>query len=603
MGNEAIAWALAQSGCTVVTSYPGTPASEIVDTLLRLQREHKLPMHVEWSVNEKVAFEVALANSYLGARSAVAMKQVGLNVASDPLMSSAYTGVKGGFLVIAADDPGPHSSQTEQDSRFMAMFAKIPVFDPSSPRQAMQMVEPALKLSEEYEIPVMLRPTTRICHSRQDIEVGKISFPPRELCFLKEPGRWAATPRFRFLLHQKLNDKLDKLAVEPSLAPVLLNPEAEGSDACVLSSGVALANVQEIMEDLGLYDQVPIYQVIVPYPLHFLFAETILHEFKRILVVEETYPVIELQLRHRDKVYGRLSKTIPNAGELEPQLVETLLRGFFHLPPLPPSTTITAAEKRPTLCPGCPHRAAFFALKRAMPKAIFPSDIGCYTLGLNLGAVDTVLCMGASISQAAGFYHSHQLGCEDSPPLAVTIGDSTFFHAGIPALLNSVTHGARFVLLILDNGTTAMTGCQPTPESGPEPGSANAVTVSLEEIVRGCGVRFVRTADPYNLGDFIELIREAHAYSQAEQGGISVVISRHPCLMDRSVPHLLPRKKLAVTGDCQGCRYCLDHFECPALLYDDQEERVHIDHVLCVGCGVCLDVCPRGAIEEVGSDG
>jgi indolepyruvate ferredoxin oxidoreductase alpha subunit len=526
------------------------------------------------------------------------MKQVGLNVAADPLMSSAYTGVKGGFLVISADDPGPHSSQTEQDSRFMAMLAKIPVFDPASPKQARDMVGQALELSEQFELPVMLRPTTRVCHARQDIEISDPVVQKRELEFHREPGRWAATPKFRYLLHLQLNDKLERLAREPGLQPQLLNPGIDG-DTCVAASGVALANAREVMADLGLLESVPLYQVTVPYPLNSEFVEKLLDDFARVLVIEETYPVIEMQFRQRDKVFGRLSGAVPNAGELDPEKIEKLLQRFLHLPVRQSAPAPEIKEKRPTLCAGCPHRAAFFAIKRAMPKAIFPSDIGCYTLGLNLEAVDTVLCMGAGISLATGFHHAYAQAGQEPSPIAVTIGDSTFFHAGIPALINAVLHKARFVLVILDNSTTAMTGYQPTPQSGRDLDGAPAPAISIEDLVKGCGVQFVREGDPYELKQFIGLIREAKTYSSSDHGNVAVVIARHPCLMDRNLRKTSHRKQLSINDKCKGCRYCVDHFECPALRYSEEEDRVHIDAAVCVGCGVCAAVCTRKAIMDV----
>jgi indolepyruvate ferredoxin oxidoreductase alpha subunit len=604
LGNEAIAWGLLENDCTVVTSYPGTPASEILGFLMELRRAHGFNVHAEWSINEKVAFEVALANSYLGCRSAVSMKQVGLNAAADPLMSSAYTGVLGGFLVISADDPGPHSSQTEQDSRFMAMFAKIPVFDPASPRQAKAMVGPALELSERYQLPVMLRPSTYVCHARQDVPVTKPEVCSRQPAFQREPGRWAATPKFRYLLHLELNKKLEHLARDQALYPHLINPEATGSETCVVGSGLALAHTREVMEDRGLLHRVPLYQVTVPFPLHVDFINGLLATFSRILVIEETYPVVELQFRDRNSVYGRLTHTVPAAGQLDPERVEALLDDFLHLPKGPsPREQSTGKEKRPTLCPGCPHRATFFAIKRAMPKAIYPSDIGCYTLGLNLGAVDTVLCMGAGISQAAGFSHAYRQASDQGPSIAATIGDSTFFHAGIPALINAVLHQARFVLVILDNGTTAMTGHQPTPHSGLDADGNPAPKISIRRLVEACGVHFIREGDPYQLKEFTSLIREAHSFSRSEEGGVAVVIARRACPMDRGARKELPRRRLRINDRCKACHYCVDHFECPALVYDENEDRVHIDEAMCVGCGVCVAVCPRGAIEEVREEG
>lgn len=601
LGNEAIARGLLENGCTMATSYPGTPASEILSSVVEMARENGYRIHTEWSINEKVAFEVALANSYLGLRSAVSMKQVGLNVAADPLMSSAYTGVLGGFLVISADDPGPYSSQTEQDSRFLAMFAKIPVFDPASPRQAKEMIGTAFELSEKYQLPVMLRPTTRVCHARQDVPLGSILELERTPRFQRDPGRWAATPGFRYQLHLQLNEKLKQIGREINIGPRLINPKARAGSAtqCVVASGVALAHVYEIMEELELLERIPLFQVLVPYPLNPEFAGELLQDFDQILVVEETYPVIELQLRHQDKIAGRLTGAVPNAGELDPLTIEQSLRRFLGLAPASIPEPKEAKERPPTLCAGCSHRAAFYAIKKAMPKAIYPSDIGCYTLGLNLGAVDTCLCMGACISQAAGFYHGFARSeLQMGPPIVVTIGDSTFFHAGIPALINAVQQGARFILVILDNSTTAMTGFQPTPGSGKTADGSPATMFDLFEIVKACGVTFIHEADPYQLPEFIALIKEAAIYCRKPDGSVAVIIAKHACIMDKEALAAQPRIKVEIGEECNGCRICVDQFECPALIYDAEGNRVYIDRLLCIDCGVCLEVCPSEAIKK-----
>jgi len=602
LGNEAMAHGLLESACTMATSYPGTPASEVLSTLVRLKGQHHLNLHLEWSINEKVAFEVALANSYAGRRSAVIMKQVGLNVAADPLMSAAYTGVTGGFVVVVADDPGPHSSQTEQDSRFLAMAAKLPVLDPSSPIEAREFARLAMALSDRYQLPVLLRPTTRVCHSRQDMELRPFSQTEQAPAFHKDPGRWAATPKFRLLLHRQLNDKLAQLANEPDCAPRLLNEAADGSSnvppgRCVVGSGVVLAYAREILQDLGLWDQVPVYQVPMPFPLPPAFRDDLLARYERILVLEESYPVIELQFQNRSQVCGRTTGAVPSSGELLPEVVESILRPFLQLPEAPPAAAPAAPGRRPTLCAGCPHRATFFAIKKAFPKGLYPSDIGCYTLGLNLGVVDTVLCMGASISQATGFYHAYAAGGEGIPPLCATIGDSTFFHAGIPALINAVVQGARFVLVILDNSTTAMTGHQPTPALGKTLNNLAAPRVAIPEIVRACGVQLVAEADPYELEAMIELLRKAGKHTRARKGGMAVVIAKRPCLMDRSQPETWTRKQVTITEKCKGCGLCVKTFECPALQLQGKKQPIRIDPALCSGCGVCVSVCPHGGIS------
>jgi indolepyruvate ferredoxin oxidoreductase alpha subunit len=590
LGNEAIARGLLENGCAIATSYPGTPASEILSSLMIQKNVHASSMHTQWAINEKVAFEIAYAGCMTGLRSAVSMKQVGLNVASDPLMSAAYLGTEGGFIVICADDPGPHSSQTEQDSRLMAMMAKIPVLDPDSPKQAKELVETAFKLSETYKIPVMLRPTTRICHSRQDILPGSIQFIPKTPEFHKDPSRWAATPKFRFLLHKELEDKLNALASDERTLPIRLNPGTDGPRV-VVASGVAAGHTKEILKSLKLWDSVPFYQVIQPFPLHTGFISDLLDTYKEVLVLEETTGVIEMQLADRHRVKGKHSGIVPKAGELLPEQIEEILCRFSHMP-FENYAIPAVPGKRPTLCAGCPHRASFFAIKKAVPKGIYTSDIGCYTLGLNLGAVDTVLCMGAAIGQASGFYHAFK-DTEKRPDIVATIGDSTFFHAGMPALVDAVVNDVRFVLVILDNRTTAMTGNQPTPTTC---GTSNDEAFDLPGLIKGCGIDFCRTADPYQVEDFMALIKDAVHFSREK--GPAVIIARHPCLLDPlSGAHPKPIP-VEITDDCDGCGYCIQQFECPALILDETEDCVQIDTMSCTQCGVCISVCPKGSIQK-----
>ncbi|ROR03079.1 thiamine pyrophosphate-dependent enzyme [Desulfosoma caldarium] len=614
LGNEAIAHGLLEAGCSMATSYPGTPASEIMATLIQLKKHHGVPCHLEWSVNEKVAVETALANSYAGRRSAAAMKQVGLNVAADPVMSAAYTGVKGGFLLIVADDPGPHSSQTEQDTRQFAMFAKLPVLDPALPSQAREWIASAYTLSEHYEIPVILRPTTRVCHARQDMAVRAFCTDVVQPVFEKDPGRWAATPKFRYRLHQQLNEKLEKISRDALWQPRLLNADAlreatepqaiKPFDKVLVTSGAVCAHAVEILRALNLWDRVPIYQVPMPYPLSEDFCSELLEAASEILVLEETQPVIEGQIRDRKKVRGRWSGHVPKEGELLPEIVENILRRFLNLSPAAPSPP-PAPGRRPTLCAGCGHRAAFFAIRKVFPKGIYASDIGCYTLGLNLGAVDTVLCMGASISQAAGFYHAYRDAGQESRHVVATIGDSTFYHAGVPALINAVTQGCRFPVIILDNGTTAMTGHQPTPAAGVTADGTKVPAVSLEALAKACGVNHVSVGDPYDVTGFMELLQAAKAHCQdSENGGMAVVIARRPCLMEHSRHEgRKPRpQQPIVTEKCEGCGFCLKFFECPALIFHGENQAVTIDDNLCAGCGVCVEVCPHKAIVKPSAD-
>jgi len=601
LGNEAIARGLIENGCAMATSYPGTPSSEILAAVAFFQKENNISMHTQWAVNEKTALEIAYAGSQTGLRTAVSMKQVGLNVASDPLMSAAYMGTKGGFIVISADDPGPISSQTEQDSRLMAMMARVPVLDPATPLQAKEMIGLAYELSETYNSPVILRPTTRVCHSRQDVALDEIRSNDREVNFEKDPTRWAATPRFRFHLHKEVEEKLAAMARHASTQPLRLNPDAQAPKA-IISSGVASAHTMEILKELGLWDAIPFYQVLQPFPLHSEFITHWIESYDEVLVIEETMGVIEMQLADRHRVKGRASNTVPDVGELYPEDIEEIIAEFGGVDAKSQRHSISfASGRRPTLCAGCPHRASFFAIKKAARKGIYTSDIGCYTLGLNLGAVDTVLCMGAAVSQAAGFYHAYK-NEEKRPDIVATIGDSTFFHAGIPPLIDAVVQKVKFVLVILDNRTTAMTGSQPTPTSGRGACGEPLDAVDIESLVRGCGVKYCREGNPYQVKEFIALMKDAVQYSR--ENGPAVVISRYPCVIDLARKgEVTERIPVDVTDDCDGCAYCIKQFECPALLiyHEDEgkdEKYVTIDRILCTDCGVCLNVCPKGAIVE-----
>ncbi len=595
MGNEAIGRGLVENGVTLAASYPGTPASEILAAVVAFAQEEGIALHAEWSVNEKVAYETALANSMAGRRSAVSMKQVGLNVASDPFLRSAYLGVTGGLVVIAADDPGPHSSQTEQDSRFFAMFAKVPVLDPSSPQEAKDFVAQAFELSEKYEIPVMLRPTTRVCHARQNVRVAPPVVLERRARFDKNPGRWCATPQFLRELHRQLNEKIENISREPAFAPLLTPGDGSSPGTCIVASGVAAAHAWDLLTDLGVSGKIDFYQVIMPYPLHRDSLDVIRLMYDKVLVLEETYPVLEMQLAGAP-VQGRLTKTVPGEGELTPEVLRPILEKFLELPTSPAPARPPGGGTRPTLCAGCGHRAAFYAIREAFPEGIFPSDIGCYTLGMNLGAVDTCHCMGAGLSQAAGFYRAFSDSEGEFPTVVATIGDSTFYHAGLPALLNAVLHRARIILVILDNATTAMTGHQPTPELGVTAMGEKGQAVHIPDLVRACGVTFQKECDPYDIPAMDTLLQEADRYIRSPEGGVSVIIARHPCLLDREARKSQAVYEVEVTEYCIACRHCLDDFECPALMFDDPSGRVDIDQVRCVGCGVCLHVCPEGAI-------
>ena len=596
MGNEALGQGLIEAGCQVAAAYPGTPSTEILQTLIDHQERAPSPLHVEWSVNEKIAFEVALAASYTGKRSVAVMKQVGLNVASDPFMRTAYIGIKGGMLTIVADDPGPHSSQSEQDTRLFCLQGRVPVLDPSSPAEAKEMVLPAYELSEKYEMNIVLRPTTRICHSRQNIALAAPQKMKRQANFEQNTSRWCATPAFLPALHRKLNANLEKIAQEPDWQPRFTAADGSYPKTALVASGITYANLVDLLDELGLSGKIDLFQVQMPYPLNPAFAEKLRNDYARLLVLEETYPVIELQLAHPGAC-GKQNGAVPREGELNPDVLHQALATFLDLQP-PQEQAEERRGQRPSLCPGCPHRVTFYSIKKCFPRGIFPSDIGCYTLGMNLGAVHTVHCMGACISQGAGFYQSYQQDGGEIPTVVVTIGDSTFFHAGIPALINAVLQQARIIVVILDNATAAMTGGQPVPHMGIIAGGKASKAIPIEPLVRASGVEFLESCDPYDNVRFEQLLQQADAYIRSPDGGVAVLIARHGCIMDPAVRKAQDATMITINDNCSGCRECVDGFECPALFMDEENNVAVVDEDRCIGCGTCIPVCPVAAIVQ-----
>ena len=635
LGNEAIARGIVESGCHFFAAYPGTPSSEILPAIVRFKKENNLDIYVEWSINEKVAFENALVASYTGKRAAVAMKQVGLNVATDPLMSSAYIGTIGGFVIISCDDPGPFSSQTEQDTRFMAMFAKVPVFDPANPKEAQKMLPIAFDLSEKYQIPVILRPVLRVSHAQQTITLNPIINIERKASFQHNPQRWSATPRFRFILHKQLNQKLKNISEEFNSMTFLnfIEHDKDRTALGIIASGIGYSIARDILSELGLQEEIPVLKIGTPYPLPAEIVESFIEKCDHALILEETEPVIELQIPDKSKVIGRLDGTIPNEGEMLPETITHVISDLcrkFSIPVLEVTSTAPLEKmvaelglpiRRPTLCSGCAHRASFFAFKRAFPKGIFPSDIGCYTLGMNMESVDTCHDMGAAVTFASGFYQAyHQDGKEI--PIIATIGDSTFYHSGAPGLLNAVYNGAKFILVILDNSITAMTGMQPTPESGVTADGHPGKALSIEELVKGCGVKYIRVVNPYDIKGLIREAEKAYNYNLQKEGGMAVIIARYPCIINQKeqlkvnpikvdIRHIPPPEKglpqvksgempqslLPVVQEetCCQCDTCV--IQCPEGAISRIGDSYVIDYNKCTGCRVCAQECPTSAID------
>ncbi len=581
LGNEAIAHACLEAPVDFVSGYPGTPSSEVIDVLRsRPDRGY----YIEWSVNEKVALENALAAAWCGLRALCTMKHVGLNVAADPLMTSAYTGVTGGLVIMSADDPFAHSSQNEQDSRCYAHFARVPCLDPSTIQEAHDMLIDAFALSEEFGLPVIFRPTTRICHSKGDVSLGEIVASARKGEFKKDPRQYVIIPAHTRILHKKLNEK--QPAIRKRLVELGYNTCFVKGRTAVIAGGIAATYVQELIPD-GIS-----FMKIGAYPIDEAWLSDFVHKHDAVLVIEELAPEIEeqvLQVTGMVKVLGKKNGYVPYEGELSlPAVAQIMVNaGVLARNPYPAVSPVQNLPLRPPiLCAGCLHRAAFYAIKRVFKDAIYPSDIGCYTLGLQLGVVDTTICMGASITVASGFAHSGE-----PRDIICTIGDSTFLHTGIQGLMNAVYNGADMTVVILDNRITAMTGHQPNPNTGVTACGTESPPVSLDAVCRACGVTFVETVDPYDITGMMNVLKAAQA-----RRGVKVIIAKQQCVITARRAGV-KRGRYTVDADtCTGCGTCV-RFGCPAIEFVDEKARIND---LCSGCAVCAQICPAGAIVREG---
>jgi len=603
MGNQAIALGAIRAGVGVVTGYPGTPSSEILENVAK---NNPGDIYVEWSVNEKAALEVAAGAAYAGMRSIVTMKQVGLNVASDPVMSLAYIGVKGGMVVVVADDPGPISSQTEQDTRHFGIFSKLPVFDPSSPEEAYYMIGDAFEYSEKYNTPVLFRPTTRICHGYSTFWTDPVRRKVKADGFVKD-SRWVIFPRLTYENHLKIEARQG--VISEDFSSYRFNSVSGSGKKGIAAGGVSYAYVLEALSMLGV--DCKLFKVATPHPFPERLALEFLEGLDEVLVAEELDPVIEKELvylcgRHglNIKIRGKLTGDMKNAGENSVNSITRQIKKFLGLQEVSSKTAektcmdITEEDgtstddmpslpaRPPVLCAGCPHRASFYAVKQAMKgrKAVFSGDIGCYTLGnaRPLEMVDTCLCMGAGVTIAQGLHRAEP----DTVNFAF-IGDSTFFHTGIPGVINAVYNETDIVLVVLDNSTTAMTGNQPHPGTGVTMMGNINEKIDIGNVLKGIGVKFVRTVDPFDLELAVETVREA-----AEFRGVSAIIFKAPCIAiapPSPVYHVDKEK-------CTGCKKCIRELGCPAIVKDG--DKAAIDASLCYGCSLCVNVCPFEAIRR-----
>jgi len=594
MGNEAIALGAIAAGVDLVCGYPGTPSTEVLETAAKYRPERT---YVEWSVNEKTAMEVAAGAAYTGARTLVTMKQMGLNVASDPLMCVEYIGVKGGMVIFVADDPGPISSQTEQDTRAYAAFSKVPCFDPSTVQEAYDMAREAFLFSEKYATPVFLRSTTRVSHCYASVDIlDEDEYLTHDVeGFVKDSGRWVIFPRLAYNNHRKIVERNAGLSDVFSDSPRnAIYPEAAACRKGVAAGGVSFTYAMEAREKAGAPR---IFKVSTPYPFPERRAVEFLTGLDEVLCVEELDPVIERELLCvcgkyglNVKIRGKLTGDAPTAGENTRDSVLRDMAAFMgielscreqpELPKLP--------VRPPVLCAGCPHRASFYAVKLAMKgrKTVFCGDIGCYTLGnaMPLDMVDTCLCMGAGLGIAQGIGH-----IEPDTSCFAFVGDSTFFASAVPGVINAVYNGAEMTLVVLDNSTTAMTGHQPHPGTGRTASGKGGTAVSIESVLRGIGLTSVETVDPFDLDTAVDAVRRS-----AAAPGVKAIVFRSPCIAITK-----GGDAHTVSADrCVGCARCITELGCPALSMS--EGRAVIDAAQCTGCGLCGRICP---VQAIGGEG
>ncbi len=569
LGNEAAARGLYEAGCSVVSSYPGTPSTEITEFAAKYDE-----INCEWAPNEKVALETAYGASLAGVRSACAMKHVGLNVAADPLFTLSYTGVTGGLVIFVADDPAMHSSQNEQDSRNYAIAAKVPMVEPSDSAEALSFVKYAFELSEKYDTPVIFRICTRTAHSQSVVETSERVLPAR-IPYEKKPSKYIMMPAYAKAKHPIVEARTAALAELAETTPLNFVDEGDGSSKLgVITSGICYQYVKE-----ALGDSAKILKIGMQNPLPSKKITDFAASVDRLVVVEELDPVIERHCKTLGlSVEGH--SLFPAVGEYSQQLIGAAL-GLE----VPSNSPEKVPVRPPVMCSGCPHRGLFYTL--AKNKLTVLGDIGCYTLGAQqpLNALDSVLCMGASVSGIHGFLKADP---EAASHTVAVIGDSTFMHSGMTGLCNIAYNGTKATVIILDNSITGMTGHQQNPTTGYNIKGDPATKIDLESLCRSLGIRRVRVVDPYDLAACDAAVKEELAADEP-----SVIISRRPCVLLKYVKTNPPVK---IDPDaCRGCRACM-RLGCPSISM--REGRATVDSTLCTGCGVCAQLCRFGAIKK-----
>ncbi len=564
-GNEAVARGAWEEGGSFASSYPGTPATEVLQTLASFDE-----VYAEWAPNEKVALESAIGASFAGVRAIASMKHVGLNVAADPFMTLSYTGVDGGLVIAVADDPGLYSSQNEQDTRRYIKAARILALEPADSQEALDFTKKAFSLSEEFDTPVLIRLTTRISHSKCVVDVGEretVEKKPPQI----DPSKWVMLPAFARGRHKVVLERekrLKEFSEEGELNKVELLDKSIG----FITSGICYQYVKEAFPEASVLKL----SVINPLPIGLI--REFCKEVERVYVVEELDPVFEEQIKASGiEVLGK--EVFPEDGEFSPDLVRSCVDKNFK----PRFVSFSDIPSRPpTLCPGCPHRGVFVALRKAKVKVL--GDIGCYTLGAlkPLSSIHSCICMGAGVSMEHGAAIS---GMRDS---VAVIGDSTFMHTGVASLMNIAYNRSPATVIILDNGTTAMTGKQPHPATGVNAKGRPTTRIAIEDLAKAMGIKRIRVVDPYKVDEVYRAVKE-----ELEADEPSVIITRRSCTLIAKRPSVRYRVD---EEKCISCGACLK-VGCMAL---SMREKACIDEVLCFGCGVCAQVCPVGAIVACG---
>lgn len=584
-GNEAIARGAWEAGVRFASAYPGTPSTEILENLATYKE-----IDAEWAPNEKVAMEAAVGASMAGARSMASMKHVGVNVAADPLFTYAYTGVNGGMVLITADEPGQHSSQNEQDNRYYAKMAKIPMLEPADSQECLDMVKAAFALSEQFDVPVMIRVTTRVCHSKSIVECSPRSEAPlRE--YVRDIKKYVMVPAFAKLRRADLEERMKRLAGYADETP-LNRIELNDTRVGVIASGMCYCYAHEVYGDSVAY-----LKLGFTHPLPTDRLREFCDKVDRVYIIEENDPYIEEAVRALG--YHPIGKELlPAYGELTPDVLREHLsdEDYTYLRADPEKVV----PRPPTLCAGCPHRGFFYEAGRRK-NVVISGDIGCYTLAsaAPYNAMDWTICMGSSLSAGHGAQKVFNMKGEGTRVISV-LGDSTFFHTGVASLLEVAYNGSNTVNVILDNRITGMTGHQQNPGSGYTAMGEAANIVDIEAMVRACGIKHIRTVNPNKLSQVREALDWALALDEP-----SVIITRWPCVLKRITAdeknefHNPFTGKYAVeTEKCIGCKICL-RGGCPAISVDSDSKKAGIDRAQCVGCSVCAQLCPKGAILPV----